>query len=94
MAYAQVTEDAKATLEGYADGYFDVIILDLCDPLDYGPCYTLYSREFYDTCAQKLSPNGMGLNRACRRDGIQPAVVLARRVRLEENRKVCRGPCI
>lgn len=58
-SYDQVTEDAKATLEGYADGYFDVIILDLCDPLDYGPCYTLYSREFYDTCAQKLSPNGM-----------------------------------
>ena len=50
--------DAKATLEGYPDGHFDVIVLDLCDPLDYGPCYTLYSAEFYETCHKKLSEEG------------------------------------
>eukprot|EP01134_Creolimax_fragrantissima_P002256 CFRG2256T1 len=54
-----VVDDAKAVLEGYADGHFDVIILDLSDPLEYGPCYTLYSKEFYDMCYKKLSPGGV-----------------------------------
>lgn len=59
-----VTADAKATLEEYPDGYFDVIVLDLCDPLDYGPCYTLYATEFYDLCHRKLSPEGVLVTQA------------------------------
>jgi spermidine synthase len=54
-----VTEDAKLTLESYPDSYYDVIVLDLCDPLDYGPCYTLYAQEFYDTFYNKLTPDGI-----------------------------------
>ncbi|KNC86216.1 hypothetical protein SARC_01626 [Sphaeroforma arctica JP610] len=54
-----VVDDAKATLEKYEDGHFDVIILDLSDPLEYGPCYTLYSKEFYNMCYRKLSPGGV-----------------------------------
>jgi spermidine synthase len=55
----QVSDDAKLVLESYPDSYFDVIVLDLCDPLDYGPCYTLYAQEFYDMCFRKLTPAGM-----------------------------------
>lgn len=54
-----VNEDARKVLCSYPSGYFDVIILDLCDPLDYGPCYTLYSKEFYDECYDRLGADGV-----------------------------------
>eukprot|EP00122_Pirum_gemmata_P017816 Pgem_evm1s16695 len=50
-----INKDAKEVLCEYPANYFDVIILDLCDPLEYGPCYTLYSKEFYNICFAKLS---------------------------------------
>jgi len=54
-----VGDDAKKILMEYDDGYFDVIIMDLCDPLDYGPCYKLYSKEFYELCHRKLAKGGV-----------------------------------
>jgi len=54
-----VGDDAKKILMEYADGYFDVIIMDLCDPLDYGPCYKLYAKEFYEMCHRKLAKGGV-----------------------------------
>jgi thermospermine synthase len=59
-----IIDDAKKILESYPDGYFDAVILDLSDPLDYGPCYTLYSTEFYNLCIQKLSANGVFVTQA------------------------------
>ena len=40
-----VYDDAKAFLEGY-DGKFDVIIMDICDPIEAGPGYLLYTGCF------------------------------------------------
>ena len=37
---------------------FDVVILDLVDPLEGGTAYTLYTREFYEIARAKLSPGG------------------------------------
>lgn len=54
-----IIDDAKAQLEGYADGYFDIIILDLSDPLEAGPCYQLYTTSFYTMCKAKLAPGGL-----------------------------------
>eukprot|EP00240_Pyramimonas_obovata_P005480 CAMPEP_0118928060 /NCGR_PEP_ID=MMETSP1169-20130426/5399_1 /TAXON_ID=36882 /ORGANISM="Pyramimonas obovata, Strain CCMP722" /LENGTH=328 /DNA_ID=CAMNT_0006869957 /DNA_START=222 /DNA_END=1208 /DNA_ORIENTATION=- len=54
-----IIDDCKAQLEGYADGYFDVIILDLSDPLDGGPCYQLYTTSFYSMCKAKLAEGGV-----------------------------------
>jgi len=54
-----VIDDAKAELAKYADGYFDVIIMDLDDPLEGGPCFDLYTEEFYRFCSSKLSPEGV-----------------------------------
>lgn len=34
-----IINDAGAALEGYPDGSFDVIIGDLADPVEGGPCY-------------------------------------------------------
>ncbi|KAK3243519.1 hypothetical protein CYMTET_46837 [Cymbomonas tetramitiformis] len=54
-----IIDDAKGHLEGFADEYFDVIILDLSDPLDGGPCYQLYTTAFYKICLSKLNSGGI-----------------------------------
>lgn len=50
--------DAKKVLEDTAEP-FDVIIMDLDDPLEGGPCYQLYTKEFYTMVKSKLTPNGI-----------------------------------
>jgi len=52
-----VIDDAKAVLE--SGGKYDVIIMDLDDPLEGGPCYQLYTTEFYQTIKSKLNPGGV-----------------------------------
>lgn len=52
-----VIDDAKAWIEN-DDSKFDIIIMDLDDPLEGGPCYQLYTTEFYATLKSKLNPNG------------------------------------
>jgi spermidine synthase len=54
-----VINDAKVELANSPDGYFDVIILDFCDPLDDGEYWSLYSKEFYATVKAKLAPGGV-----------------------------------
>jgi len=49
---------AKKYLEE-TDVKWDVIIGDLADPTDGGPCYLLYTVEFYKMLAEKLAPNGI-----------------------------------
>jgi len=49
----------SAGLEACADGSQDVIIGDLSDPLDGGPCYQLYTTSFYEMCKTKLAPGGI-----------------------------------
>jgi len=38
---------------------FDVIIVDVTDPLAGGPSYLLYTKEFYDLASSKLSAEGV-----------------------------------
>ena len=38
---------------------FDVIIIDLTEPVEEGPAYLLYTREFYGIVAGKLTENGL-----------------------------------
>jgi len=52
-------EDAKAWIENY-EGKFDVIIMDICDPIEAGPGIALYFQEFYRYCVEnKLNPGGV-----------------------------------
>jgi len=53
-----IIDCAKETLLR-REGKFDVIIMDLDDPLEGGPCYQLYTTEFYDMCKAKLNPGGI-----------------------------------
>jgi len=58
-----VIEDAKLVLE-QSPPKFDVIIMDLDDPLEGGPCYQLYTKEFYEMCKSKLTPGGILVTQA------------------------------
>ena len=50
--------DARKYLEGSSDK-FDVVIIDLADPLAQGPARLLYTQEFYHMIKQRLQPNGI-----------------------------------
>ena len=50
--------DAREYLEKSSDK-FDVIIIDLVDPLEQGPARLLYTREFYQTVKQRLGRSGV-----------------------------------
>ncbi len=51
-------QDARAYLQAEGSG-FDVIILDLVDPLEEGTAYLLYTDEFYRIAKARLNPGGV-----------------------------------
>lgn len=51
-------EDARGYLENTSDTY-DVIILDLVDPLEGGTAALLYTQEFYAIAKARLNPGGV-----------------------------------
>ena len=53
-----IHEDARAVLER-EDSTYDVIICDLSEPVDDGPSYLLYTKEFYALCRNRLNPGGV-----------------------------------
>ena len=55
--------DARAYLGSTTDTY-DVIVLDLVDPLEGGTSYLLYTREFYEIARSKLNPGGVLVTQA------------------------------
>ncbi|CAM9563460.1 unnamed protein product [Choristocarpus tenellus] len=50
--------DAHAFLLDY-EGTFDVIVMDIADPIEAGPGYVLYTQEFYSFAMTKLAPGGV-----------------------------------
>ena len=50
--------DARKYLDESSDK-FDVIIIDLADPLEQGPARLLYTQEFYQIVKQKLGSDGI-----------------------------------
>jgi len=50
--------DARKYLDESSEK-FDVIIIDLVDPLEQGPARLLYTQEFYQIVKQKLGPDGI-----------------------------------
>lgn len=53
-----IYQDARAELERSAEP-FDVIVVDVTDPLAGGPSYRLFTREFYQIARAKLRPGGL-----------------------------------
>ncbi|KAE8077019.1 hypothetical protein FH972_015628 [Carpinus fangiana] len=59
-----IINDARAELESREEGY-DVIIGDLADPIEGGPCYKLYTKSFYEfTIKPRLNPGGIFVTQA------------------------------
>ncbi len=50
--------DARKYLEDTKDS-FDVIIIDLSDPIEEGPAYLLFTREFYSLVNERLTKDGI-----------------------------------
>ena len=51
-------EDVRRFLER-SDRLFDAAIIDVPDPLEGGPAYPLYTREFYELLKSRLRPGGI-----------------------------------
>lgn len=51
-------EDAHAFLRESEDMY-DVIVMDIADPIEAGPGYILYTEEFYKFATTRLTPGGL-----------------------------------
>ena len=56
-------EDARQYLASCQET-FDVMILDLVDPIEGGPSYLLYTQEFYNIARSKLNPGGLLVTQA------------------------------
>lgn len=55
----------RAELESREEVY-DVIIGDLADPIEGGPCYKLYTKSFYEfTVKPRLSQGGIFVTQVC-----------------------------
>jgi spermidine synthase len=55
--------DAYALIES-TPGAWDVIIADLTDPIEEGPAFKLFTREFFAACKRALRPGGVFVNQA------------------------------
>lgn len=59
-----VINDAKAELKGRKEK-FDIIVGDLADPVEGGPCYQLYTKSFYENILKpRLTDNGIFITQA------------------------------
>ncbi len=56
-------EDARQYLASTQES-FDAIVLDLVDPIEGGPAYLLYTREFYEIARSRLRPGGVLVTQA------------------------------
>ncbi|MEM0233297.1 MAG: polyamine aminopropyltransferase [Candidatus Nezhaarchaeales archaeon] len=53
-----IIDDGRAYLEKTHEEY-DVILIDVTDPLPEGPSYLLYTKQFYELAKRRLKPNGV-----------------------------------
>lgn len=53
-----VIDDGRAYIERGTEEY-DVIIIDVTDPIREGPSYLLYTRQFYELVKKRLKPDGI-----------------------------------
>jgi spermidine synthase len=54
-----VFTDGRAWLAEQPDGSFDIIILDITEPLEEGPAGLLFTREMFELVRRKLAPRGL-----------------------------------
>ena len=53
-----VIGDALNYLDAQPDGAFDIIISDLSDPIEQGPSFKLFTKEYFHKCRRTLAADG------------------------------------
>jgi len=56
--------DGRSFLTNQPNNTYDVIIIDVTDPLEGGPSYLLYTKEFYTVVNEKLGSEGLMVTQA------------------------------
>ncbi|XP_020202325.1 thermospermine synthase ACAULIS5 isoform X1 [Cajanus cajan] len=65
MRLEVIINDARAELEARDEESYDVIVGDLADPIDGGPCYKLYTKSFYEFIVKpRLKKGGIFVTQA------------------------------
>jgi len=54
-----LTADGRKFLADAKKGTYDIIIVDITEPVEGGPSYLLFTREFYEIVSERLTPNGL-----------------------------------
>lgn len=54
-----IIADGREWLESQSDAAFDVIVMDLPEPLEEGPARLLFTRQMYALVRRKLAPQGL-----------------------------------
>ena len=60
----QRTEDIQVTLETAAPGSFDLVVLDITDPIEDGPSAALFSTKFFAAVRRVLADDGIAVLQA------------------------------
>lgn len=81
-----IVGDAHAYLKDCKE-QFDVIIMDISDPIEAGPGIMLYTQEFYQHCKTLLTSNGVFVTQAGVAESVPPDHAV-----LGENDTSCFGP--
>lgn len=65
VRFSLIVGDGRRFLEALAGRpTYDVVIIDVTDPLEGGPSYLLYTREFYEVVKSALRPGGLMVTQA------------------------------
>jgi spermidine synthase len=67
--------DARAFVEAAPEAAYDLIISDLTEPIEGGPSVMLFTVEFYQTLAQRLTSEGIFVAQAGSADPVYPDFV-------------------
>lgn len=76
--------DARAFVEQSPEGSYDVIISDLTEPIEGGPSVMLFTVEFYEQLAARLTPEGLFIAQAGSADPLYPDFAASLRRTLQE----------
>lgn len=57
-------EEGRSFLTEQPDGSYDVIVMDVTDPVEWGPALKLYTKEFYEVAEKKLASGGLLVTQA------------------------------
>ncbi|KAG7356546.1 spermidine synthase / putrescine aminopropyltransferase [Nitzschia inconspicua] len=82
-----ITGDAYAYLLECKET-FDVIVMDISDPIEAGPGVMLYTKELYERVVSCLSPNGVFVTQAGAADAVPPPHATTDK----ERDTICFGP--